>query len=211
MKEHPFFSTIDWDALSRKQVTPPFKPVVESDESTNNFDPEFTGTDLSDYVLDEDDPSEDWVMGSYSGSGFHTPNGPLGSDKGSRSNSSSSLGSLYGGFGGLSMTGGGGASAGGTESGVDIKGSANNGKVKRPKKEKGSPLTNSVQENFRGFSYSGGESVMDDLEFGRGHHGKSDDEGPEPTSEEEYTDFSRSAGRYARGKRKGLGFTEVDA
>ena len=38
---------IDWVALSKKQVTPPFKPNVESDESTANFDPEFTTADLN--------------------------------------------------------------------------------------------------------------------------------------------------------------------
>ncbi|KAH9062799.1 Pkinase-domain-containing protein [Lactarius vividus] len=47
LKEHPVFKTINWDALGRKQVTPPFKPVVESDESTANFDPEFTSADIS--------------------------------------------------------------------------------------------------------------------------------------------------------------------
>ncbi|KAH9006919.1 serine/threonine protein kinase [Lactarius hatsudake] len=63
LKEHPVFKTINWDALARKQVTPPFKPVVESDESTANFDPEFTSADISqiglagELNLDGDDPS----------------------------------------------------------------------------------------------------------------------------------------------------------
>ena len=86
LKEHPFFKTIDWEALSRKQVTPPFKPVVESDESVANFDPEFTTADVRDQALsdwDEEDPSEDWVAlsQSYQSGPVHTPNGPLGSDK----------------------------------------------------------------------------------------------------------------------------------
>ena len=37
---------IDWKALAAKQVTPPIIPVVESDESTANFDPEFTTADV---------------------------------------------------------------------------------------------------------------------------------------------------------------------
>ncbi|KAK7695957.1 hypothetical protein QCA50_000596 [Cerrena zonata] len=85
LKEHPFFKMIDWDALARKQVTPPFKPVVESDESVANFDPEFTTADVRDAGpidvndLDEEDPSEDWVALSQSQIGTsHTPNGPLG-------------------------------------------------------------------------------------------------------------------------------------
>lgn len=46
LRNHPFFKDIDFDALSKKQLTPPFKPQVESDESVANFDPEFTETDL---------------------------------------------------------------------------------------------------------------------------------------------------------------------
>lgn len=45
---HPFFSDIDWDALSRKELIPPFKPKLKSDADTSNFDPEFTNAlDLS--------------------------------------------------------------------------------------------------------------------------------------------------------------------
>ncbi len=78
LKEHPFFKSIDWEALARKQVTPPFKPVVEPDEPTSNFDPEFTSADIShirlvdDLTLDDDDPSEDWVSQSVSGGPAHT-------------------------------------------------------------------------------------------------------------------------------------------
>ncbi|KAJ5585121.1 uncharacterized protein N7459_004921 [Penicillium hispanicum] len=39
---HPFFQDVDWDALCRKQVIPPFKPKLQSDTDTSNFDPEFT-------------------------------------------------------------------------------------------------------------------------------------------------------------------------
>lgn len=46
LKNHAFFKDIDFTALSQKQLTPPFKPSVESDESVANFDPEFTETDL---------------------------------------------------------------------------------------------------------------------------------------------------------------------
>ncbi|PBL02252.1 kinase-like protein [Armillaria gallica] len=213
LKEHTFFSCVDWKALSLKQVTPPFKPVVESDESTANFDPEFTTADLSQVGvdgMDENDPSEDWVMsGSFMGSS-HTPNGPLGSE---RNGSSSSLGSMHGGFGALSMTNG--PPSAKSSKGVDIK-KAKNGKRKSGNSGRGSPLTSSVQEKFRGFSYSGGESLRDEMEVRTkvNGNGKSDDEGgqsgPEPTTEDEYEDFSRSAGRYARGKRRGLGFTEVE-
>jgi hypothetical protein len=46
LKEHPFFKSINWDLLAKKQITPPFKPIVDSDESTANFDPEFTNSSL---------------------------------------------------------------------------------------------------------------------------------------------------------------------
>ncbi|KAN0083377.1 Protein kinase-like domain containing protein [Elaphomyces granulatus] len=39
---HPFFDDIDWEALARKEVIPPFKPKLKSDTDTSNFDPEFT-------------------------------------------------------------------------------------------------------------------------------------------------------------------------
>lgn len=39
---HPFFHDVDWDALSKKNVVPPFKPKLKSVSDTSNFDPEFT-------------------------------------------------------------------------------------------------------------------------------------------------------------------------
>uniref|UniRef100_A0A8C4QRU9 Ribosomal protein S6 kinase n=1 Tax=Eptatretus burgeri TaxID=7764 RepID=A0A8C4QRU9_EPTBU len=42
IKRHPFFSTIDWNKLYRKEIHPPFKPAVGRPEDTFYFDPEFT-------------------------------------------------------------------------------------------------------------------------------------------------------------------------
>ncbi|CAL1575115.1 unnamed protein product [Knipowitschia caucasica] len=39
---HPFFSTIDWDKLNRREMEPPFKPRIKTPEDVNNFDPDFT-------------------------------------------------------------------------------------------------------------------------------------------------------------------------
>ncbi|XP_059622405.1 atypical protein kinase C isoform X1 [Phlebotomus argentipes] len=39
---HPFFKSIDWELLEQKQVTPPFKPRLDSDRDLANFPPEFT-------------------------------------------------------------------------------------------------------------------------------------------------------------------------
>lgn len=42
IKAHPWFGDIDWVALSKKEVTPPFKPGVSGDDWINNFDKQFT-------------------------------------------------------------------------------------------------------------------------------------------------------------------------
>ncbi|EOA82913.1 uncharacterized protein SETTUDRAFT_95441 [Exserohilum turcica Et28A] len=42
LKDHPFFADIDWDALSKKNVVPPFKPKLKGELDVSNFDPEFT-------------------------------------------------------------------------------------------------------------------------------------------------------------------------
>ncbi|XP_069749742.1 ribosomal protein S6 kinase alpha-6 isoform X3 [Narcine bancroftii] len=42
IKRHPFFATIDWNRLVRKEIQPPFKPASGKPEDTFCFDPEFT-------------------------------------------------------------------------------------------------------------------------------------------------------------------------
>lgn len=42
LKRHPFFADIDWEALCKKLITPPFKPKLKSETDVSNFDPEFT-------------------------------------------------------------------------------------------------------------------------------------------------------------------------
>ena len=41
LKNHPFFQTVDWAALSEKRVTPPFKPTVKNEKDTSNIDKAF--------------------------------------------------------------------------------------------------------------------------------------------------------------------------
>lgn len=180
LKEHPFFKTIDWDALTQKQVTPPFKPVVESDESTANFDPEFTSADIShielvaELKLDDDDPSEDWVSQSVTGGPVYQPHGPLGSDRPPLSASP----------------------------GIQIQ-------QKRRERDIASspPLSNSVQENFRGFTYSGEPEsfitrVVNRLaEKDSREAAVADEEVAYPTTDDEALDASTPAGRYS--KRRG--------
>jgi hypothetical protein len=191
LKEHPFFKTIDWVALSQRKVTPPFKPVVESDESTANFDPEFTSADIrdigvDDVDLDEEDPSEDWISHPGNPSLTHTYNGPLGSDR-ERITHGYHNGAVNGSHA--------------RPQGIQIK----------PKKNKkhaaGSPLTKSVQENFRGFTYSGGESLVVPPRLAKAvresEEAVADEEVPDVTTEDEYEDSGTAAGRYANARRKG--------
>uniref|UniRef100_A0A674J5E9 Ribosomal protein S6 kinase n=1 Tax=Terrapene triunguis TaxID=2587831 RepID=A0A674J5E9_9SAUR len=42
IKRHPFFSTVDWNKLFRREIQPPFKPASGKPEDTFCFDPEFT-------------------------------------------------------------------------------------------------------------------------------------------------------------------------
>ncbi|KAI6117641.1 kinase-like protein [Pisolithus croceorrhizus] len=180
LKEHPFFASIDWKALSMKQVTPPFKPAVESDESTSNFDPEFTTADIRHFGFDidgnrspdEEDPSDDWTYAVSGPQTPHTPNGPLGCDRLEQPNGTNVHGQ-----------------------GIQIK------RTKQPDVA-GTPLTSSVQENFRGFTYSGGESFVVPAGFSReDDESEDDDEANEPTTEDEYEDES-FVGRYSSRRRR---------
>ncbi|KAI5480751.1 AGC/Akt protein kinase [Pseudohyphozyma bogoriensis] len=123
LKEHAFFSSIDWDALAARQVPPPFKPFVDSDESVSNFDPEFTEANLWEEAphdvnfedFDDNDPSADWLdqaSSSRPGVARVDSSGPM-----------------------------------------EIK-------PRRPQLKTPDPLSTSVQENFRGFTFSGGESMI---------------------------------------------------
>ncbi|KAF5693957.1 AGC AKT kinase, partial [Fusarium globosum] len=42
LKRHPFFADVDWTLLSKKLITPPFKPKLKSETDVSYFDPEFT-------------------------------------------------------------------------------------------------------------------------------------------------------------------------
>ncbi|CAI4223047.1 unnamed protein product [Auanema sp. JU1783] len=40
--QHPFFNGLDWGRLYRKEIEPPYKPMVQSETDTSYFDAEFT-------------------------------------------------------------------------------------------------------------------------------------------------------------------------
>jgi hypothetical protein len=190
--------------------------VVESDESTANFDEIFTSANLHevglvdmDLDIDEEDPSEDWVAlaGSVTA---HQPNGPLGSERGASTPvSPAPLSPTPQNSTSASRNGTNGAAPPPRPQGIDIK-------PKKKTEAVGSPLTNSVQENFRGFTYSGGESVVAPNGIlamrAATKTPESEREGDDSAggTEDEFEDPTKPAGRYAHKRRKGLGFTGLD-
>ncbi|KAF2665372.1 serine/threonine protein kinase [Microthyrium microscopicum] len=42
LRNHAFFADVDWEALAKKRVVPPFKPKLKGELDVSNFDPEFT-------------------------------------------------------------------------------------------------------------------------------------------------------------------------
>ena len=203
LKEHAFFRNIDWNALALKQVTPPFKPIVESDESTANFDPEFTEADLKDAGIDFDNETED------EGDGWD------GLTLNKKSKGQAAAGSA--GSGTTAVSSDGGVTLNGSNPnrpGMQIvKNTQTNGKYKNGKNGKGanasSPLTRSVQENFRGFTYMG-ESMIGQAAglLGEKRNKMGDDEAvddvdgdQDPSTEDEWEDEAKLEGRY-QGKRK---------
>ncbi|BEJ10715.1 hypothetical protein CspHIS471_0101370 [Cutaneotrichosporon sp. HIS471] len=159
LKEHPFFKSIDWDLLYKKQITPPFKPIVDSDESVANFDPEFTNSTLEEAGINiyED---EDYMPQP----GRHSYVGPGGS---------------------LSKPSG---------MGMAIN------KSKPPAQPiNGSPLTSSVQENFRGFTYTGESLVPQSF---LGEHGmdyvEEEDNEEAVEDDDEYSDEESMEGQRTR-------------
>ncbi|KAK7576681.1 hypothetical protein V9T40_012967 [Parthenolecanium corni] len=54
--EHPFFKSIDWESLQKRQMPTPYKPRLECDRDLANFPPEFTDEPV---LLTPDDDVDD--------------------------------------------------------------------------------------------------------------------------------------------------------
>lgn len=50
VKKHKFFERVDWDALYRKEIPPPIKPIIKSALDTSNFDEFASDTRVAPYV-----------------------------------------------------------------------------------------------------------------------------------------------------------------
>lgn len=53
IKKHPFFSQLSWKRLVLKGYIPPYKPSVEGNLDTSNFDAEFTSERPVDSVVND--------------------------------------------------------------------------------------------------------------------------------------------------------------
>jgi serum/glucocorticoid-regulated kinase 2 len=55
IKSHPFFSSINFDAMMKKQIESPYKPKIKAvdGQDTENFDPTFTNEVVQDSVIPE--------------------------------------------------------------------------------------------------------------------------------------------------------------
>ena len=52
VKRHPFFAGLDWDKCERKELPPPFKPVIAGEKDLRYFDKMFTGEKAEDSMVD---------------------------------------------------------------------------------------------------------------------------------------------------------------
>lgn len=68
---HPFFNDIDWVALGKKSIAPPFKPKLKGELDTSNFDPEFTN------ALTSGDQNSLNARAAALASGIHDESTPL--------------------------------------------------------------------------------------------------------------------------------------
>jgi len=42
IKNHPWFSDVNWELLAEKKIIPPFKPQIAHEHDVANFDSQFT-------------------------------------------------------------------------------------------------------------------------------------------------------------------------
>ncbi|KAJ3161927.1 hypothetical protein HDU88_007159 [Geranomyces variabilis] len=76
VRRQPFFQGVEWDKLLKKQVTPPFKPKVESETDTSNFDPAFTDSLPVDSLPNASAPLSETIQQNFRGFTY-VDEGPL--------------------------------------------------------------------------------------------------------------------------------------
>ena len=72
IKTHPFFESVDWEALEAKEIPPPFKPRVKGGMDASNFDKEFTDEPVGLTPIDRE-AVEQIDQGEFEGFDFVNP------------------------------------------------------------------------------------------------------------------------------------------
>lgn len=67
IKEHAFFSSLDWDAVLNREVRPTFVPKVRGADDTQNFDKEFTSEKVVDSVVSNNRMANTQAEGEFGG------------------------------------------------------------------------------------------------------------------------------------------------
>ena len=67
IKQHCFFTGVDWNKYLKKHIQPPFKPIVESETDTSNFDPLFTDAIPVDSVPNDAAPLSATIQENFRG------------------------------------------------------------------------------------------------------------------------------------------------
>eukprot|EP00455_Lapot_gusevi_P042692 TRINITY_DN509_c0_g1_i2.p1 TRINITY_DN509_c0_g1~~TRINITY_DN509_c0_g1_i2.p1 ORF type:complete len:541 (+),score=170.49 TRINITY_DN509_c0_g1_i2:57-1679(+) len=84
IKTHPFFSDLDWDRLYRKEIDPPYTPVVQSEADTSNFDAQFTNEPAVDSLVDNSKSKLTNAEDAFQGFTFVPKNSQLNQATGNR-------------------------------------------------------------------------------------------------------------------------------
>jgi len=67
VKDHEFFAGIDWDALVRRRIPPPWRPEVYDDADTRYVDPEFLEQSTAESSVATTNQSASTVTSSFTG------------------------------------------------------------------------------------------------------------------------------------------------
>eukprot|EP01124_Arcella_intermedia_P021304 TRINITY_DN2952_c0_g1_i1.p1 TRINITY_DN2952_c0_g1~~TRINITY_DN2952_c0_g1_i1.p1 ORF type:complete len:502 (-),score=105.55 TRINITY_DN2952_c0_g1_i1:68-1573(-) len=59
VRSHPWFAEINWEKLNKKEIEPPYKPVVDSTDSTIMIDTGFTSKNVTDEIGSTTEPGID--------------------------------------------------------------------------------------------------------------------------------------------------------
>ncbi|KAJ3211351.1 hypothetical protein HDU67_004585 [Dinochytrium kinnereticum] len=102
IKNHPFFSEINWQKLMGRKYTPPFRPNVTSATDTSNFDEEFTSEAPQDSYADGSSCLTEAIQHQFEGFSFKNNDAAVaGSLMGANARYGASLASGAGSFRGV--------------------------------------------------------------------------------------------------------------